>query len=99
MAERPNRRDGIARGLVLTIVAILLLSAVRVEAGLFTRGLVAGGGVGGVVYGGNKTKENCLVCSRVRFPPLWTGRGEGGRQARRRRRVLWRKARWKVIWS
>ena len=55
MAERPNRRDGIARGLVLTIVAILLLSAVRVEAGLLTRGIVAGGAAGGVAYGVNKT--------------------------------------------
>ena len=56
MAERPNRRDGIARGLVLTIVAILLLSAVRVEAGLLARGIVAGGAAGGVVFGFNKTQ-------------------------------------------
>ena len=48
MAERPNRRDGIARGLGLTIVAVLLLPAVRVEAGMLARGIVVGGAAGGV---------------------------------------------------
>ena len=56
MAERPNRGKGIARGLVLVMVAMVLLTAVRVEAGsLLARGLVAGGAAGGVAYGVNKT--------------------------------------------
>ena len=55
MAERPNRGKGIARGLVLAMVAVVLLAAVRVEAGLLTRATVAGGAAVGVGYGVNKT--------------------------------------------
>ena len=51
MSKTRNLHNGIACGLVVTMMAVLLLAAVRAEAGnLLTRGIV----VGGVAYGVNK---------------------------------------------
>ena len=74
MAERPNRRDGIARGLVLVMVAMVLLTAVRVEAGsLLARGLVAGGAAGGVAYGVSKSQGELLGVFKSTFSAFVDG--------------------------
>ena len=71
MAERPNRGKGIPRGgLVLAMVAVVLLTAVRVEAGsLLARGLVAGG----VAYGGSKSQGELLDVLKSTFSAFVDG--------------------------